>query len=181
VVVTVAGTDKYLIGEATVNGVELSHAFSSATNIWHVQVPVAIRAKPATPFSNVWRVVTLASANGCTSRFDVRLVNCDWPKYLDFYDARIVVATTTVVRIVCDDRGFRYGDEPVTVEQLDAKLRRLADTDPRQVISIVSAGNVPLQTIVGILDSCEHYRLNSRLLQIDEEKEAAQPRPAPDR
>ena len=168
ITVGIVGPGSYSVLGTGTNADGLAHVFARATAESSERIPVAIRAKPETPFSNVWAVVTLASAKGCGSRFDVRVPDVEWPKYLKFYDAETLSGSpTNVIHVVCRKGGVQIQDRPVTTAQLRNVFERLANLGPNLVISIVAAGDVPFQGVIDVLDACEGVGLEHRLLQMD--------------
>ncbi len=58
------------------------------------------------------------------------------------------------------ERGtYLVNDSPVSSAQLDARLRRYAETDPSQTILILCAKHSVHQQLIALLDTCAKYKL----------------------
>ena len=158
----------YSVRGAIMNEAGLARLLAKAAKEWGKDMaPVALQAKPETPFGDVWRVVESAATNGCPPAFDVRVPEIPWRKSLRFDTTEPVPAPTNTVRIVCRREGLRFENRPVTPEELQRVLGHLQSVDRAAYLCITATEDVAYQNVIAVLDECEHEGFRERILRLE--------------
>jgi biopolymer transport protein ExbD len=76
-------------------------------------------------------------------------------------ERRQQVEMPKVIRIEVFPEGYAINDRPVTVEDLDRLLVRLAGIDAKQSVLIMSTADAPHGRLVTVLDLCAKNKLNN--------------------